>query len=358
MIKQLPSGKLWLHMIDENGEKIRMTFDKKADAVAKEAMINSRKYEKKLIKRKLRRERYLFVKALEDFERTKSGLRKGTVKRYKSIIEQLRQFAESAGIQYVDEFTPDHGTLLLNLINSKRKDPKNNKDKAYQPKPKTVNMYLQVIKAFFKEEVLKEHIARSPVLHLSNLRVEGKEPDYYTEDELKDFFDQKMHLAYRNAFLGLLLTGMRFAEFANLKWQHIDFKHKLVIVKSTGEFRTKTKKSERRIPMSNSLFEMLNQMKSQSESEFVFPAPGGGILKERKLLDVCKKIAKNAGIKSNAFLHKFRHTYATILIQRGVRIEDIKELLGHSSIKETEMYAHHRPDFLHDKVSHLDKLLE
>jgi site-specific recombinase XerD len=59
-------------------------------------------------------------------------------------------------------------------------------------------------------------------------------------------------------------------------------------------------------------------------------------LRERKMLAACKMIATNAGILATAYLHKFRHTYATMLIHSGVKIQNIKELLGHWSVSETE----------------------
>jgi len=75
------------------------------------------------------------------------------------------------------------------------------------------------------------------------------------------------------------------------------------------------------------------------------------------MLAICKAVALKAGIKNNAYLHKFRHTYATQLIHRGVPIQNIKELLGHWSVIETERYAHNNSNHLHQDVAQLDNLL-
>ncbi len=74
------------------------------------------------------------------------------------------------------------------------------------------------------------------------------------------------------------------------------------------------------------------------------------------MLEVCKKIAKEAGISSRAFLHKFRHTFATHLVRNRVPLERVQKLLGHSSITETLIYAHLIPDDMHEDVSVLNKL--
>jgi integrase len=239
MIKRLKNGKWWLYTVDEYGEKVRLTFEKKTDAEAKERQIKQRVYDSKLVKAKLRKQRYSFDKAIDEFELTKADLRPGSRKRYKSIIQQLRFFIEALNLKYVDEFTSDHGTLLYNELQKARLDPKGNTDKVVKANPKTINMYIQVTKAFFRGEVIKGHIKANPVLHLKNLRVEKKKPEYYTDEELKRFFSQSMPEGYRNFFFGLLQTGMRFAELSNLTWADVDFERRLLHVRSTENFKTK-----------------------------------------------------------------------------------------------------------------------
>jgi len=72
---------------------------------------------------------------------------------------------------------------------------------------------------------------------------------------------------------------------------------------------------------------------------------------------VKKSMIVYAGITSRAFLHKFRHTYATLLIRYGTPIESIKELLGDWSVVQTEAYAHNNTDHMHSQVSRLNNLL-
>jgi site-specific recombinase XerD len=66
----------------------------------------------------------------------------------------------------------------------------------------------------------------------------------------------------------------------------------------------------------------------------------------------CKEVAILAGISAKAFLHKFRAAYATILIRNKTPMESIKELLGHSSIVETEKAnANNDSSNMHREVS-------
>jgi len=110
--------------------------------------------------------------------------------------------------------------------------------------------------------------------------------------------------------------------------------------------------------MGEDLRTLVEEIISMPQSEiYVFASPKGHQLRERSLLEVCKRVGRTAGLVCRMFLHKFRHTFATYLICDSVPLEDIKELLGHSSIKEREIYAHHRPDDLHHQVRRLGGLL-
>ncbi|MDR1941443.1 MAG: tyrosine-type recombinase/integrase [Endomicrobium sp.] len=64
-----------------------------------------------------------------------------------------------------------------------------------------------------------------------------------------------------------------------------------------------------------------------------------------------RQIFNHCGFTKNISLHKIRHTFATHLAQYGVRLDNIKDLLGHSSTAMTNKYRHMTPDFLKDTVS-------
>jgi integrase len=196
------------------------------------------------------------------------------------------------------------------------------------------------------------------MIHIRNLKVEKRKPEFYTKEELQMFFAQPMDDAYRLAFMGLLFTGMRFAELANITWEDVDFRNRLLLVRPKENFKTKTYNAERAIPINNILYELIALYYPKRLSDkYVFASPQGNQLKERRMLVVCKTIALKAGITTNSYLHKFRHSYATMLIQSGVPIQNIKELLGHWSVIETERYAHNKSDHLHQDVARLDNLL-
>ncbi len=357
-VKQKPNGKYLVDVRDEYGTRIERTFRTKTEAKAFEAQYTKIKYENTLINNHLKEPKYSMKTALDSYEITKVDLRAKSVQKYKLVISQLRHFTEAIGIDYVDEFTTDHATFLYNELRKEKAVKRGSKTVMMTAKPKTVNFYLTSIRAFFQQEFIKGHIKRNPMLHIKNLKVQKKKPDYYTVDELKRFFEQTMPEAYRDAYIGLLYTGMRFAELSSLTWADVDFENRLMYVRPKEGFNTKTHNAERAIPMNAILEALLHKLVNKKRSDkYVFPSTKGTQIRERRMLEICKDTAIKANIESRAFLHKFRSTYATALIHRGVPIQNIKELLGHWSVIETEIYAHNKSDHLHPDVAKLDNLL-
>lgn len=357
-IKKLKNGKYRVQIYDENGIRKRPTFDRKPEAEAFIMKIEAPKTEKRMLRKKVRKSRTVLTKALLDFEATKNDLRAKSKTKYAFVIDQFKSFCEGENITYLDEFTPEHGNLLYNELKKERLDTRSGKEKVLKPKAKTVNFFLQTVKAFFKDEIIKGHLDKSPVDHIKNLKADEKRPDFYTQEEINKFFKQEMPDYLRNSFLGFLHTGMRFEELANLTWNDVDLSKKLLHVRPKGTFKTKTFNSQRSIPMNKTLQELLKVLCTKKQSDYVFCSSEGSKLRERRLLDQCKKIAKAAGITSRVYIHKFRHTFASHLVQKGVRIEVIQKLLGHASIQDTMIYAHLKPEQLHSEVSVLDDLVK
>jgi integrase len=140
-----------------------------------------------------------------------------------------------------------------------------------------------------------------------------------------------------------LHTGMRKGEIFNLCWPHVDFNRKLIMV-------VKSKNGEKRtIPMSDTLFQTLQSIKVRDISGRVFP------IADRSLRVAFEKALAKSGIRDFRF-HDLRHTFATKLVQNGVDLYKVKELLGHKTLAMTTRYAHHYPESLRSGIAVLDQL--
>jgi integrase len=134
---------------------------------------------------------------------------------------------------------------------------------------------------------------------------------------------------------------MRRGEILDLRWQNVDLLKRLIrVVKSkNGEKRT--------IPMSNTLFNLFKVVNVRDISGRVFPISGSSL---RQAFD--KAVAKT-NLEDFRF-YDLRHTFATRLVQNGVDLYKVKELLGHKTITMTMRYAHHYPESLRSSVEVLD----
>jgi integrase len=138
-----------------------------------------------------------------------------------------------------------------------------------------------------------------------------------------------------------LHTGMRRGEILNLQWTDADFTRRLVrVLKSKNG-------GKEAIPMSGTVYNILRGQNIRDISGRVFPVSA------RCLRQGFEKACSRAGLDDFTF-HDLRHTFATRLVQNGVDLYKVKELLGHKTIAMTVRYAHHYPESLRSSVEILD----
>jgi len=132
-----------------------------------------------------------------------------------------------------------------------------------------------------------------------------------------------------------------------VRWEHVDLTNRLIRI-----YNGKTEQSDRRIPMNDTVFKMLSDLRQQQSSGFVFPSTRkkGEQLRDPKV--GFTKAIRLAGIPHLRF-HDLRHTFATRLVRAGVDLVTVQHLLGHSTINMTTRYAHSLAD---DKMAAVRRL--
>lgn len=144
-----------------------------------------------------------------------------------------------------------------------------------------------------------------------------------------------------------LNTGLRRGDLFHLEWRDIDL-DRGEINKVIRKTRRKNKKTVC-LPLSNESVGILKRWKGQVDSELVFPSPVTGRALDN--IDAAwKEILKRAEIARFRF-HDLRHTFATRLVEAGVPIYTVKELMTHSSIAQTEIYAHVSADLKKEAIN-------
>lgn len=134
-------------------------------------------------------------------------------------------------------------------------------------------------------------------------------------------------------------TGARVYEISNLKAEGINIENGLIRIMGKGG-------KERYIQIgSEEVLKLLRKYYYENEKEikksgYFFINRRGERFTEQSIRLMLKKHTKNAGIERNITPHMFRHSFATYLIEEGVDVSCVQQILGHSSIKTTQIYIH------------------
>ena len=205
----------------------------------------------------------------------------------------------------------------------------------------TCNRYLAALKTLFKQARIWGYLEDLPTDALTMQKEGSKVPDALTDEELIRLLQHCTEPVYTIVVVAAD-TGMRKSEIGRLCWGDIDFDAGIITIRRTknGRFRA--------IPMTKRLREQLLA---------IMPAPPGPTATVFTHVNVGRRLetaAKDAGIP-HVHMHRLRHTFATRLRDRGVPLDRVMELLGHSSYQMVLRYAKARPHQLVDAISSLNE---
>jgi integrase/recombinase XerD len=140
----------------------------------------------------------------------------------------------------------------------------------------------------------------------------------------------------------LLMTGARVSEFAALRVEDLYFDECTVLIQ-----KGKGGKS-RYVPILPELAQELRTHLGRRQNGFLFESNRHSAFSARRIQQIIKSAAENAGITKNVYPHLLRHTVATFLLERGMPLEQIQKFLGHSKIETTQIYAESSAEMLKD----------
>ena len=205
----------------------------------------------------------------------------------------------------------------------------------------TVIRKVSCIKSLFKFCYMEKLIDKDPSNKIRNLNKEIRLPEILTLEEIKKIINSFDHSPEnrRNQMICkmLIATGARISEILNLEIKNVentDFEFVKVFGKGS---------KYRYIPIYPELEKELKEyiekyrpgLKKSEFSYLLFP----GIRREN-FWKILNKHALNVGIEKKIHPHLFRHSTATLLLENGADIRMVQEILGHASIKTTEIYTH------------------
>ncbi len=238
------------------------------------------------------------------------------------------------------------GDIYINSITTSLIEDKFITTRLSQVKPGSVNNEIRHLKAAFNYAVEREYVELNPFQRIKQLKVESVGEKFFTVDDLKKIEENINREDDRQLMWFLILTGLRIGELLSLQWSSIHFDQRIIKVRGKGN-------KVRIVGINEDLLELIHTIPRYDTSDYVFPgmrnAPGEtkepfGQRSYSRIARRFKAYFQKSGVDGT--LHKFRHTFASQMLMRGVGERAVQLLMGHESITTTEIYSHLSMDFL------------
>lgn len=204
--------------------------------------------------------------------------------------------------------------------------------------PATANRYLALLSGLFSLAIKSEYIVRNPAKSVKKFKEADPRQRYLSGDELNRFLtalNVEAGKTTANAISLLLLTGLRRMEMFSLRWPEVDLGGATIRLLNTKSGHGRT------VVLNSMALELMQKIHKDAESgcPWVFPARCG----KGHLIDVRKPLwrAMARADISDLRPHDLRRSFASLAVNAGVDLYQIKDLLGHSSVAVTQRaYAH------------------
>lgn len=148
-----------------------------------------------------------------------------------------------------------------------------------------------------------------------------------------------LEMRNRAALELLYSTGMRSGEFAKLTLESLRLDERLILVDGKGSRERLVPVGQEAVRSLSGYLTLSRPTFSAARSSALFLTIRGGAMQPYSLLRVLKTLAKRARIRKKIDLHSIRHTCATHMLQNGADIRHIQVILGHESLKTTQLYT-------------------
>jgi len=265
----------------------------------------------------------------------------GTYDKNLSIIAKLKEYTAGRNISFQD-ITPEFLTKYEKYLKTEKGNKTN-----------TVHKDYKFIRKIFNDAYRKDIIDHSVIpFNKYQMKTEKTERIFLSEDELTAIENVKTTPGtrlelHRDMFVFAAYTGgLRVSDMLQIKWKHFDGTNINFTIQKTG--------TQLSIKLPNKALELLNKYKPKKKNHdaFIFPMLSKDLdLKDLRAVDSAissatayinknlKTLAETAKLNKHISFHTSRHTWATRALRKGISIDKVSKLMGHSQIKETMIYA-------------------
>lgn len=265
---------------------------------------------------------------------------------YDNSNERLKKkFIASLRLEGKSEQTLDQYELAINLlfldVDKRVEDMVTNDIRyhlaMYQQKRKvsksTIDNKRRNLSSFFAWLTREEYIEKNPMLRIKKIKTEKVVRKPFNDNEIERIKNATWNKRDRAIIEFMLTTGCRVSEIVNLNWNDIDMIRGEAIVFGKGS-------KERKVYISDkALYYIGEYLKERTDcNESLFVNRFGERLSKQSIEKMLKKISEITGI-NNVHPHRFRRTFATNALNKGMKIQHLQAILGHSSLDTTMLYC-------------------
>jgi integrase/recombinase XerD len=205
--------------------------------------------------------------------------------------------------------------------------------------------HLHSMSSFMKYCVREGKVLTNPCERVAKFSVVKKVRESLNEEEMEMLLNQSSGIT--KVVMSLLYyTGVRISELCSIKMEEVDFQKNEIKVHGKG-------KRQRMVPINKKLKKILEWYLHQNkvvESVYLISTKKSGGISPCYARVLINNEIKKLGWNRKVTPHNFRHSFATNLLRNGVNLNQIQKLLGHSSLRTTEIYLHILNDELHEAV--------
>ena len=262
-----------------------------------------------------------------------------TIKSYKEDVLEYLNYLNREALNFKKVEYSDIRFYLMYLKDEKKDDNS------------SINRKLSSLRGFYKF-MANEGIVKSNVFSLVNGPKKSKKlPRYFEYNELEELFkvpDTRNPLGQRDLLLLEMLyaTGVRGGELVSIKVKDIDLNNRNILILGKGNKERFVQFGEYCEDILKEYLKDGRKILNSKDSDYLFLNNNGGELTERGVRFILDKLIKQTGINKNISPHMIRHSFATHLLNEGCDLLTVQKLLGHESIKATQIYTHVTTDRL------------
>ena len=269
-----------------------------------------------------------FINYLKDVKKTSHN----TELSYKRDIAKLEKYLQQMGL---DEIRQVSATTLQNYILGMERSGS---------AAATVSRNIASIKAFFHFLFRKGYVTEDIAEDLKAPKIEKKLPEILTTDEVNRLLDQPRGSAPKDmrdrAMLELLYaTGIRVSELINLNVSDVNLQVGYIICRDAKKERVVPFGAPAKRALSDYMKNARDLMLEDQSSDVLFTNCSGQPMSRQGFWKLVKYYARKAGITADITPHTLRHSFAAHLVENGADLRSVQEMLGHSDISTTQIYA-------------------